>query len=161
MDEIVDDAAKGLRFVNDNLEEFGFARRPLVAVGWSSGAHLLATQLTQPFIAGGLAISGVYDLDAMRLSTTNDLLRLDEPESRRNSPLFNLPDRSAPLVISFGANELPEFQRQSSDYHAARAKRGLPGKLLPMSGRHHHSVVDEVCAPNGRLIPELAALANN
>jgi len=160
MDDIVDDAARALSFVHERLNEFGFASRPLVAVGWSSGAHLVATQLAEPFIVGGVAISGVYDLESMRLSTTNEVLKLDEGESLRNSPLFNLPSRSAPLVLSFGGGELPEFQRQSTDYHAARASRGLPGGLRPMSGRHHHSVVDELCAPNGRLVPELAALAN-
>jgi arylformamidase len=159
MDEIVDDAAKALQFVHERLEEFGLARRRLVAVGWSSGAHLVATQLARPIVAGGLAVSGVYDLEAMRLSANNDVLHLDEEESIRNSPLFNLPSDSAPLVISFGAGELPEFQRQSSDYHAARTERALPGKLLPMSGRHHHSVVDELCAPDGRLVPELSAVA--
>jgi arylformamidase len=159
MDQMVADTRDAIRCVYENLAEFGFARRPLVTIGWSSGAHLIATQMSLPFLSGGLAISGVYDLEAMRLSTTNDLLKLDEAESRRHSPLLQLPESSAPLLVSFGNDELPEFRRQSMDFHAAWSARGLPGKLLPMRGRHHHSVVDELAEAGGLLIPELSRLA--
>ena len=63
-------------------------------------------------VRGGLAISGIYDLEPMRLSYINDKLRLDEEEARRNSP----GPTDKPLFIAYGADELPELCRQSEEY---------------------------------------------
>ena len=60
--------------------------------------------MDHPAAAGGLAISGIYDLEPMRLSYINEKLRLDEDEARRNSP----GPTEKPLFIAYGADELPD-----------------------------------------------------
>src|SRR5687768_12374142 len=122
-----------------------FLARPLVVCGWSAGGHLTAMMMAHPHVRGGLAISGIFDLDPIRLCYLNEKLRLDEDEARRNSPLLH--ERSSkPLVLSYGTEELPELQRQSRDY----AQR-FGHRLLPLAGHDHFSILEELAAPGGAL----------
>ena len=71
--------------------------------GWSAGGHLTAMLMDEPLVAGGLATSGLFDLQPIRLCYLNDKLGLDAEEARRNSPLLNLPARAAKFIITYGA----------------------------------------------------------
>jgi hypothetical protein len=42
--------------------------------------------MDEPLIAGGLAISGLFDLEPIRLCYLNEKLGLDAEQARRNSP---------------------------------------------------------------------------
>ena len=66
--------------------------------------------------------------------------------------------RTAPLTVAYGTFELPEFQRQSVDFHDAWARLSLPVSLLPLPGHHHHSVLEELYSPSGLLGVELTKL---
>lgn len=135
--------------------------RALYIAGHSAGGHLTAAAMDHPAIRGALAISGIYDLEPIRLSYLNDEVRLSEDEVPRVSPMRHLPDRSAPLLVSVGADELPELRRQSADYWAAWASRGLTGAMVSMKGENHFSIVDDLARPEGlqtRMLAELAGL---
>src|SRR5262249_60507694 len=112
-------------------------------------------------VAGGLAISGIYDLEPIRLNYLNDKLGLDAEEAARNSPLLHLPSRAAPLVVSVGLDELPELIRQSEEYCAAWRRRGLPGEYLPVPGHEHFSILEELARPSGQLIAALTSPAQS
>jgi arylformamidase len=75
------------------------------------------------------------------------------------SPIRQLPKRSGPLVIAYGTAELPELQRQSRDYDAARRAANLPSELLPLAGHDHFSILEELASPNGQLADAAARLA--
>jgi hypothetical protein len=98
--------------------------------------------MDHPAVKGGLAISGIFDLEPMRLSYINDKLRLDEDESHRNSP--GLTDK--PLSIAYGADELPELCRQSEDY-----AKLLKGKAVAIPRCNHFTVLEELSSPHGAL----------
>jgi acetyl esterase/lipase len=119
--------------------------------GWSAGGHLTAMAMNHPAVEGGLAISGLYDLEPIRLSYLNEKLGLDEEAARRNSPLLHLPGKSAPLYVTYGKAELPELQRQSDDYGRAWREAGLPGKVAPLEGHDHFSLLEELASPQGAL----------
>jgi arylformamidase len=156
LDEIVADARAARLFVQTNATALGLAERPLILVGWSVGAQLVAMLADDEGIAGSIAISGLYDLEPMRIASINDTLKLDHGSVARNSPLFNPPRSCAPLIVAYGGLELPEFVRQSVDFHDAWKARGLPLGLMELEGRHHHSVLDELYLPEGRLTAVLA-----
>ena len=130
--------------------------RPHVLAGWSAGAHLTAMAMDHPSVRGGLAISGIYELEPMRLCYVNDKLRLDAGEARRNSPAFK-GDSGKPLYIAYGKNELPELQRQSEDY--ARALKSA--RLEPLSGHDHFTILEELASPSGRLTALVKKLLGN
>jgi hypothetical protein len=108
--------------------------------------------LSHPAVKAGLAISGIYDLEPMRLSYINDKLRLDEAEQKRNSPML-LPPPQKPLVIAYGKAELPEMQRQSEDY-ANKVK----ARVLGLPRHDHFTILDELASAEGALTREVLAL---
>ena len=117
----------------------------IVLSGWSAGGHLTAMAMSHPAVTAGLAISGIYDLEPMRLSYINDKLRLDEDEVLRNSPM-SLPFTKKPLQIAYGAAELPELCRQSEDY-----AKLLGTKAIGIERCNHFSVLEELASPHGAL----------
>ena len=120
--------------------------RDCVLSGWSAGGHLTAMAMDHPRVRAGLAISGIYDLEPIRLCYLNEKLGLDADEARRLSPIFR-PATAKPLVITFGTAELPELQRQSHLY--AEHTRGA--RLEPLPGHDHFTILEELAAPEGRL----------
>jgi arylformamidase len=109
-------------------------------------------------VAGGLAISGVFDLEPIRRNYLNEKLGLDTATARRYSPALDLPERAGRLVISVGAAELPELQRQSRDYFAAWTAHGLTADFVAMPGCDHFSVLEGLARPEGRLVAALRQL---
>src|SRR4029453_4802990 len=77
----------------------GDPRRVFVA-GHSAGGHLTAAAMSDQRLAGGIAISGIYDLEPVGVNYRKNKLRLDEAEVARNSPVRHLPSHAAPLVVS-------------------------------------------------------------
>ena len=127
--------------------------------GHSAGGHLTAAAMSDQRLAGGIAISGIYELEPVRLNYLNDKLRLDEAEATRNSPIRHLPSHAAPLVVAVGLGELPELIRQSEEYWSAWQAKGLRGQYLPLPEHDHFSILEELAQPSGRLFAALKDLA--
>ena len=159
LDAIVAEVRTAVAWTIDHAKELGGDPARVFVAGNSAGGHLTAMAMQDPRVAGGLAISGLYDLEPIRLNYLNDKLRLDPAEAARNSPILNLPSRSAPLIVTVGLDELPELIRQSDEFAAAWQKRGLPGRYVPLAGHDHFSIVEELARPDGRLLAPLRALA--
>ena len=132
-------------------------RGRLVVSGWSAGGHLAA--LTMSKADAALTISGIYDLAPIRQTILDDKLGLTSEEVQSRSPLRNLPDASGPLTIAFGARELPELRRQSTDYHAALGDAGRAATLLAIPEADHFSILDGLIDPAGALTEAAARLA--
>jgi len=136
---IVDEIASALSFLQQR-----FASSLLIS-GWSAGGHLTAMAMRHPAVRAGLAISGIYDLEPMKLSYINEKLRLDDDEVQALSPL-RLAKPAKSLAIAYGARELSELQRQSEAYAAAIATQ--PHAL---AGHDHFSILEELASPEGEL----------
>lgn len=108
---------------------------------------------------GALAISGIYDLEPIRLNYLNETLSLDADEAARNSPLLHIPPIAGPLVVAHGSKELPELCRQSVDYAEAWIARGSPGRLVPVDGADHFTILETLADPKGALTQALLTMA--
>jgi acetyl esterase/lipase len=159
LDRIVAEVRRAVAWVLDHAQEIGGDPRRVYVAGHSAGGHLTAAAMDDPRVAGGLAISGLYDLEPIRLCYLNDKLGLDEAEAERNSPIRHLPARAGALVVTVGLDELPELIRQSEEYWKAWHGRGLPGQYLPLEGHDHFSILEELARPDGRLLGALRRLA--
>lgn len=115
-----------------HADRLGFDPNRLHLCGTSAGAHLAAMALlpgpeegpdVSGRIRGAVLLSGMYDLEPVRLSYVNDALRLDEAAARRNSPLGLLPPRLPPVVIARGGNETEEYVRQHERMATALRRR--------------------------------------
>lgn len=153
IERIVDEVGRAIDWLAVHAREFGADPSRLFVSGHSAGGHLTAMMLDKPSVAGALPISGLYDLEPIRLCYLNEKLGLSEESAHRHSPLRHLPQRHAPAAIAVGAAELPELVRQSSEYAAAL---GVP--LLALQGHDHFSVLEELARPEGALCRELVAL---
>jgi arylformamidase len=109
-------------------------------------------------IRGGLAISGIYDLEPIRRNYLNEKLGLDAEEARRNSPALQLPECAGPLVVAVGADELPELRRQSREHAARWRLHGLVGAYRELPGCHHYAALEQLAHPDGALARELVEL---
>jgi arylformamidase len=157
---IVGEIRAAIRWLAERVDGYGGDANRLYVSGWSAGAHLTATVLDEPVVKGGLAISGIYDLEPMRWCYINDKLKLGEDEARRLSPLLNLPEASVPLIVACGGGELPELRRQSAEFAAARERAGLRGRLVELGGHNHFTILEELASPGGALtslVKELVA----
>ena len=159
LDRIVDEIRAAVAWVIDHAKQFGGDPGRVVVSGHSAGGHLTAMAMKDVRLAGGIAISGIYDLEPIRLNYLNDKLALDAAEAARNSPLQHLPAQAAPLVVTVGLGELPELIRQSEEYAAAWQRHGLRGRYLPLAGHDHFSILEELAKPGGQILAALQELA--
>lgn len=113
----------------------------VLATDWQGGGF--GVDLPADLVKGGCSVSGVYDLEAIRLSYHNDVVKLDPEMARRMSPLDNLPPRRAgPVILALGSEETEEFHRQQAEYAAACRGAGLEVSTVDLPGRNHFSAID-------------------
>ena len=123
---------------------------PVILSGWSAGGHLTAMALDHPLVAAGLAISGVYDLEALRDTKLNQPLQLTDDGIATLSPL-RLPTVNKPMTVAYGTAELPTLGNDSRNLHAMRAAAHAPGVLLPVACANHFNILEQLADPDGEL----------
>lgn len=158
---IVAEVRAAIAWLAERVEDYGGDAGRIYVAGWSAGGHLTATSLAEPAVKGGLAISGIYDLEPIRRCYLNAKLGLNAEDVERLSPLHQLQSAAAPLMIAYGAAELPELQRQSQDYATARAAAGLRGRSLRIDACNHFTILEQLAGADGaltRLLLELVSI---
>ncbi|MCA6110080.1 alpha/beta hydrolase [Bradyrhizobium cenepequi] len=151
LDDIVAEIHAGADFLAKQLPALGAADGGLVVSGWSAGGHLTALALSNPHVRAGVAISGIYDLEPIRLSYLNVKLGLDEAASHRNSPMQQSGGPLKPLSLVVGSAELPLLRKQTADFAGHRANHGLPVMYEEIPGADHFSIMNEIMSPKGRI----------
>jgi arylformamidase len=152
LDEMVAQVRVAITWLHSNVAEYGGDPQKLHLIAHSSGAHLAAMaigtdwprarSLPSNAIRGAVLISGIYDLEPVRLSYRNDMLKLDRAAEIRNSPCRNLPDVPPEWLIGYGERDGAEFRRQSQEYARAWKRRYLAGKLLELPGLNHFETIE-------------------
>jgi arylformamidase len=106
--------------------------------------------LPADLVKGGLAISGLYDLEPLvPLPFINADLRLDAPAARRLSPVHFPAATLAPLVTAVGALESGEFKRQTQLIRAAWPRNARAD--IEVGGANHLTVCDALADPGSPL----------
>jgi arylformamidase len=103
-------------------------------------------------VKGGCSISGIYELEPLRLSYQNEILRLTPEAVSRLSPINVMPTLSGPLIVSVGGDESDEFRRQQADFAAAWRARGLPMVEVDSPGLNHFQIVGALKDPDSPLM---------
>jgi arylformamidase len=150
LEQIVAEIHAGIDYFAGQLPGLGADANRLIASGWSAGGHLTAMAMLNPHIKGGVAISGIYDLEPIRHSYLNVKLKLDEAMSKRNSPML-LTHAVKPMALTVGGAELPLLRQQTADFAAYRARHGLPVVYEEIPGTNHFTIMDEMRKPDGRI----------
>ncbi|UPK39252.1 alpha/beta hydrolase [Bradyrhizobium sp. 186] len=148
--DIVVEIPRALDWLAEHGASYGISG-PIVLSGWSAGAHLVAMALDHPRVRAGLAISGVYDLAPIRDTGLNNALKLTDEEIAALSPL-RLPVRQKRLDIAYGSAELPALVLDSINFHDKRAAAKAPGKLIPIAGADHFTILEALRRSDGILV---------
>ena len=133
----------------------------LYVAGHSAGGHLTAMMLAArwntympelPYnlLKGGLALSGVYNLEPLvHAPFVNQDLKLGRAQARRLSPATIPPATTAPLYTAVGGEESDEFKRQNA--LIARTWRYAFAGDIPMPGCNHLTVLEQLADPDSAL----------
>ena len=154
---IVDEVRASIAWLGEHAADFGGDPTRILLSGWSAGAHLVAICIDEAGVIGGLAISGVYDLEPVRLSYLNEKLGLKPEDVPSLSPL-HMAQSPKPMLVTYGQSELPELKRQSEAFYAARKAAGMPGQLLALPGLNHFTILHQLAECQGALAVAAKAL---
>jgi arylformamidase len=160
MDELVRQCRAAVAWVHRNAPTFGGDPGRIFLSGHSAGGHLVAMLMATdwpPFaglptdvVKGGTGLSGLYDLEPIRLSYLNATLGLSPEVARRHSPVLLAPPRSGRLLLAVGGTEGPEYHRQTES-QASAWRPGLPVDVLDLPRLDHFSIVTELEDPASEL----------
>jgi arylformamidase len=139
---IVAECETAVRRIRSVAPAHGVAARRIVVSGWSAGGHLAARLLEMPEVDAALAISGLFDLEPIRLSYINDKLRLTAAEAENESPMRRPGSHGKPITVAVGERELPELRRQSFAYAEQLRREDAPVAFAPIEGADHFSILD-------------------
>jgi arylformamidase len=152
MDEIVAQIRSAIAHVWRNAADLGIDRDRMAVAGHSAGGHLaaMAAATDWPAFAPDLpaepfqavcAISGLHDLEPIRLCHLNDVLGLDADSARRNSPIALAPRTAGPILLALGADETAEYHRQQSALAERWRALGADVTEMAVPGAHHYSII--------------------
>jgi arylformamidase len=144
--DIAAQVRRALLWVCAHTADLGGTPGRVHAGGSSAGAHLVAMALCGPHpppLAGVSLLSGVYDLEPVRNSYVNDVLRMDEATARSHSPLYRLPATLPDVVLARGEVETGEYRRQHAMMAGALRTRGACTDLV-VAGRNHFDLPEDL-----------------
>ncbi|MDH3421265.1 MAG: alpha/beta hydrolase [Gammaproteobacteria bacterium] len=156
---LVDQVRRAVGWVFEHASEFGGDPSRIHVSGHSSGGHLAGAVLTTDWsgdyglpnnvVRGGICVSGMFDLEPVRLSWRDSYLHLDDSSEQALSPQRHLEHLYAPVIVAYGLQETPEFQRQSRDFAAAARAAGKPVELIAADGFNHFEILSTFANPYG------------
>jgi arylformamidase len=155
--ELIRQCRAAQAWVEQNIARYGGDPQNIHISGHSAGGQLVAQVLAPDpdgayalaSVRSGVALSGVFELEPIRLSYLQETLALTPEEARRYSALDNPPAVKAPLAIAYGAKESEEFARQSNDFAAVCTQRGIPCTVHALAGHDHLSIMSALLEDGG------------
>ena len=157
---MVEQVRRAVGWVYRNADKFGGDRNRIHLMSHSSGSHLSGCTITHDWTKDGLPMdilkgaalsSGMYDLKPVRLSKRSKYVAFTDEMEQQLSAIRHLDKLHAPLILSYGTCETPEFQRQSRDFAAAVKAAGKPVELLVGEGYNHFEMLETLANPYGLL----------
>lgn len=150
---------RAIAWVYKNASTFNADASRLYIGGRSSGAHLAGVALVTDWatdygvpadiVKGGICSSGMYDLKPVRISKRSAFIDFTDEMEDAMSSQRHLNRINAPVVVSFGTNETPEFQRQARDFAKALEVAGKSCKLIEAPHYNHFEMGESFGNPYG------------
>jgi arylformamidase len=162
LDGMVAQVREAIAWLHGHVARYGGDPERLHVSGHSSGAHLAAMLLDPGWTEGAglpgdavkslLCVSGLYDLEPVRLSFRNDYVHLDDDAEQRLSPRRNLPSRPVPVTLGCAEHDTDEFRRQARTFDQALRANGHPGSLIEVPGCNHFDLLYALADPASALV---------
>jgi arylformamidase len=168
---IADQVRRAIAWVHANAATFdGDADRIFIG-GHSSGGHLCAVALTTDWqgfglasspVKGGICMSGMYEMKPIRLARSMSYVNLTDAMEEALSPQRHVDLLCAPMIVSYGTFEPPEFQQEARSFAAAVRAAGKPVELIEAANYNHFEMSESLAnpyGPNGRAALAMMELA--
>ena len=156
---MADQVRRAIAWVYRNASRFDGNAQRLYVSGTSSGAHLAAVAATTDWngdfglpadaVKGYTLCSGMYDLQAPRLSKRSAYVAFTDAMEQALSPQRHLERIRAPIVLLYGSRETPEFKRQAEEFAAALAAAGKAVALEHAEDYNHFELAETLAHPYG------------
>ncbi|HEX3499148.1 MAG TPA: alpha/beta hydrolase [Stellaceae bacterium] len=156
MDDIVGQIRRAVAFLAREGVALGIDPDRIFLAGHSAGGHLTVMAMLTDWssfglardpLSGGCALSGIFDLEPIRLCYLNKAVGLDVVTARRNSPLHLLAAAAPPrgtLLLAVGGHETAEFHRQQAEFAAACRAHKWHCRVVAQPAEEHFSIVDRL-----------------
>lgn len=161
---------RALHWLYLNVAAHGGDPERLHVAGHSSGANLVgqllmtdwATAFKAPadLIKSAVLISGLGDLEPVRLSFRNQQLKLTPADVDQTSLLRRRPASRCPMLVVVGARETQDYRLQSralADFWRAQGNRA---ELFELTDRHHFDALLEWADPASAVFAAHVGLIN-
>ena len=161
---MVAQARQAVGWVAANAASFGADVARITVSGHSSGAYLAAMVALTDWSGFGLApdlvkgvalVSGLYDLEPVRLSYRNAMLQLDAAEALQLSPLHQRPRPAMRMLLGVAEHETAEFHRQTR----ALQRAWFTPAIIVAAGRNHYDVALDLADPGTAIGAAVVSLA--
>jgi arylformamidase len=155
---LADQCRRAVAHVYRNAASFGGDPNRIYLAGFSSGAHLAACVLTTDWaqeglpadiVKGALLGSGIYDLEAIRLSSRASAVKFTDDMEEALSPQRHVDMLRTPLTLVYGTLDTPEFQRQTRQFALALQVAGRPARVVVGQGYNHLELLETLRNPYG------------
>ncbi|HEY8580762.1 MAG TPA: alpha/beta hydrolase [Beijerinckiaceae bacterium] len=144
----------------------------IFVAGHSSGAHLSSCVLVTDWegehdlpadlLKGVVLMSGMYDLEPVRLSARSRYVNFTDETVENLSAIRHLDRVRCPIVLAYGTQESPEFQRQARDFATALRKAGKTVDVVVAQAHNHFEMLEALHNPHacvGRAALKMIAAA--
>jgi len=168
LDGMVAQVRRAVAWVARHAGSLGGDPARIYVGGHSSGGHLAGNVLVTDWakdyglpadvLKGGLCMSGMYDLKAVRLSARSSYVKFDDRIEHELSPIRHLARLRCPVVVAYGTKDSPEFQRQSREFAEALRATGRLRALVAGEGLNHFEMPEMLADASSALARTVLAL---
>ena len=163
MDELLEQCRRSIDWVFAHIHAHGGDPQRVSVSGHSAGGHIAAMMMATDWAARTpsapvpafrrvCAISGIFELEPIRLCFLNDTLRMDAAEASRNSPRALRPAVDCPLAVVVGDREGDEYLRQSREFGAAWATATRQPEVVVLERTDHFSIRADLGDPDSAMV---------
>jgi arylformamidase len=158
---MVQQVRSGVAWIYRNAEKMKIDRSRFFVSGHSSGGHLCGCVsvtdwakdygLPADILSGSVLMSGMYELEPVSLSARREFVNFTPETIEQASSIRHLQHLHCPVVVGYGLDESPEFQRQSREMYDALVKAGKQAELIALDGTNHFEMLESFHNPHSFL----------
>ena len=151
--QIIRQVREAVLWIYRRAAEYGIDPGGIHVSGHSAGGHLAAMMALTDWPSLGpypadlikscCLLSGIYDLEPIRLSYLNSVLGLDEAAVKEWSPCRQPLSAGKKVLIAVGELETEEYLRQSAEFAQKWQEAKSEVRMLDVKNRHHFNMLEE------------------